>query len=267
MISIQATLTGHNQVVEMIKKAPVRFLITMRGWLAAERVRYVGGPNRNGMFRQQLAKLKLGAGAGSPFNRTGNWAVNVAKSFKGYILNKNDLNNIQLRMGAGLRNPSDFMKGIAMMEEGAKRRSISSSNFMPIPAYKNLKRFGIGIKGNSDETFQNAKLMNIKMTPVMAGNGTMLWFQTDKKRKRSTASGVKGSFPESALLFVGRKRVTLKSKFNFKQQFYAHESAIMARGLKAINRAIRAMNEGYIGTSGNYFSEGSGSGRTVVRNG
>lgn len=262
MITIEPKITGANTVESMFKDAPVRFLITARKWLYAERNRYLGSSKRDGKFRAQIKKLKLGDGAPSPFNRSGKWGESLARSFKGYVLDKNNPDRIRLRLGTGLRNPSEFLQGIAMMEESATNRRIASTRFMTIPAYRNLKRFGLGIKGNADDVFNKAKEQGINMVPVRAGNGSILWFDESKRKRRATKSGAAGAFPKSALLFVGKKGVKLSQKFNFIKQFYDQKPFMVKRFEARINRAIRDMKMGYVGKKGN-IKTGEGTWQTV----
>jgi hypothetical protein len=250
MISLSTSLNGHVNLQNMLTEAPNRFLITMRVWLAKERDRYVGNNSgKDGSFRRQIKALKRGEGAYKGMERSGKWPGKLAKSFKGYILNRNDLNNLTLRMGAGLRNTSVFMKGMAMEDAVKGGGTITSSKFMTLPIYRNLKKLGI-TTGNAFSDFPQGQLI-----PVMK-NGTVLWFDKSQMYKRQREGNV---FKKSALLFIGKKQVKLKQKFDFVNQFYGMADQIRRRGMTALNRAVRNLNEGYSGkNAGRYGVSGVG---------
>jgi hypothetical protein len=247
MMEISLDIKNKNMVSEMLRKAPKRILIGISKWLYGERNRYVGNQRRDGKFRQQFRRLKAGAGAWSSFSRPGTWSKNIVKSFKGYVLDKDNPYKIRLRMGFGLRNPSEFVQGLRMMEESATNRSIASSKFMTIPAYRNLNKYGLGIHRKAENAFTKAREQGIKLIPIRGGYGSLLWFDASQKRKRATSSGASGGFKRSALLFVGRKGIKLSPKFNFKKQFYGQKAAMILRGQKKLNREIRDFELGYVG--------------------
>ncbi len=262
MISLSPSLIGHKKIQDMLGYAPVRLLITLRGWLAAERNRYVGNSSgKDGLFRRQIKALKRGKNATNEFRRNGKWLDMVAKAFKGYIINKNSIDNLTLRMGAGLLDRSKFMRGMAMMDASYTGSGIiASKKYMALPVYKNLQK--LGINDNFRKHFVN--LFKTELTPIKGKNDTILWFEKDMTYKRKREG--QGQFKRSALLFIGKKQVKLRKHFDFSKQFYGQADAIRRRGITALNRTIDAMNRGYQGTGPNIFEEGGliRSGRTVI---
>jgi hypothetical protein len=259
MILLFTSLKGRANSQNMLTEAPQRFLITMRAWLAKERNRYVGNNSgKDGTFRKQIMRLKRSEGASDSFRRGGKWPEKLARSFKGYIYNKTNLNDLTLKMGAGLRDASKFMQGMAMMDATKGGGTISSSKFMALPVYKNLQKLGIE-KGLSKAfgDFPQGQLV-----PLMAKSGTLLWFDKAQMYKRQRGGN---PFKKSALMFIGKKQVKIKQHFDFSKQFYSGADAIRRRGMTALNWAVRDLNEGYVGTGANISAKGS-SGRTVVVN-
>jgi hypothetical protein len=237
----------------MLNEAPQRFLITMRAWLGAERDRYVGNNSgKDGAFRKQILRLKRGEGASDSFRRGGKWPMKLAKSFKGYIYNKENLNDLTLKMGSGLRHPSKFMEGMAMMDAAKGGGTITSSRFMSLPVYKNLKR--LGIESNFKKHFE--LLFKDNLTPIMGKGGTLLWFEKDMTYKRQRGGN---PFKRNALMFIGKKQVKIKQHFDFSKQFYSESGAVIRRGMTALNRACRDLKERYAGkNAGRWGVEGVG---------
>lgn len=243
VIWIEGELVGNGREVRnMLAAAPGAFKKSIRRQMYRERKRYVGNTQRDGKIRKQLMRRGLqGKGA---YGRKGKWPRNVARGFKGYVYNKQTLDNMTLRLGIGLRNPSKFALGLRMMDEGYRgSRVINSPNQMPIPVYRNIKKI---FPGDSSKAF---KIMSQQgdLQPVNIG-GTTLWFHEGLKYK-TRGRGVeskKGQFKKSALMFVGARSVKISPQFDFVNMLNNDRPRIVNRARRVINNTVRRLNRGTV---------------------
>lgn len=248
MMKLQGKIYGDKEVRRMLAIAPKAFLKTARHWFYSERKRYVGNDKKKGLFRRQMQSLKLGAGAVSPFKRSGKWPQNVINAFKGYVYGANSLGNITLKMGAGIQNPSKFMQGLAMMDmKYSGSREISSGEPMTLPVYENLRKRGISIQYLAKMRPRNQAFRKIMQDDQIftrrLPDGTVLYF--DEMDRYKTGSK-RGQMKRSALLFIGKRKVKLKPKFDFKGQWERGIPAVVSRGQTLIDRTTRALTLGYL---------------------
>lgn len=243
MIYIDGEKIGNEKEVrQLLAGAPGAFRNAFRILLYQERKRYIGNKKKDGKFRKQLLRKRLN-GRG-PFGRKGTWPKNVAKAFKGYVFNKKTLDNMTLRMGAGLNNPSKFMLGLRKMDEAYKgSRSITSSKQMPIPLYRNIKKV---YSGDASTVFKNLSKAG-KLQPVNIGNRTF-WFHKDLKYKTRGKGdrSKRGKFKKSALMFIGAREVKIKPQFNFEGMLEAEKPKIVNRARRAVKQTVRRLNRGMV---------------------
>lgn len=246
MIAIQAKLTGDKKTEQLVATWPKAFQITLRRWMYAERRKYVGNKTKEGKFRRQLMRLRKGAGAPSLFRRAGNWARNVIRGFKGFFRQFGQSLNMTMTMGR--KGTNNFMRGLQMMDISySGSRNISSSNYMTLPVYANLRKRGI----NPSEFYKSKSSPKNQAYSIMRGNNifarkvgdTIYWFDEDLKYKSGKR---KGQPKRSALVFIGKKMIKIKPKFDFVRQWEGRKSQIIKDGEGRINRTVRALNKGYM---------------------
>ncbi len=241
MISIELNKQKLDNVQKMIELTPLIMRSVVRHWMYSERKKFIGSKDSPmGKFRKTLRSIQLSRGT-KEFTRTGKWPENVVKSFKGYLSGKENIDTMQMRMGIGLEHPNKFTKGMSALDASVGGATFSSSNAMPLPVYRNLKKYGTG---GYYKLFQRmvseGKLFARKMA-----NGTVLWFDKSQIVSRTTANQQAGDFKRSALMFLGKRTVKVKPKFDYYGQWQPQRAGTMNRLKTLMNRELRALNLGY----------------------
>lgn len=209
-------LKGKEEIDRMFKIAPEAFTRSMRRWLYKERKSFVGDKKSDGVFRKMLMRKQLKG-------RNGTWSPNVAKSFKGYLENSNNL-NMSLHMGVGFNHGNKFTQGLAKMETGFSS-SPNTSKTMPIPIYKNLA--AIGINNNYNKAFH--RLFDSSSLEIVNVKGRVMYFDDSQ-------GGNKGS-----VLFVGAGKTKVRTQFRFTKAWENRLPSALKRAEKSIEKTIRAI--------------------------
>lgn len=240
MIYISGEIVGDGKEVrELLAAAPNAFLKSIRRWMYQERNRYMGNEKDNGKFRKKLLRKRL-AGKGG-YLRKGTWSEGVVKGFKGYVYNKKSLDNISLKMGIGLNNPSKFTLGLRKMDAGynGSRTINSGSTQMPVPVSRNIRKIYTGRQGSAFEDLSREK----KLVPINK-NGRTLWFGKDQVYK---TRGRKGKFKKNtALMFIGAKSVKLRPQFDFTNMLEGDKSKMVNRARRSVRDTTRRLSRGIV---------------------
>lgn len=237
-MSIDAEILGDEKIARMMQAAPKQVTRTLVSWLRAERTRYVGNKRKFGKFRNQIKRLRLGKDSKAPFKReSGTWQERLAKGFTGHVFGVSRIATLGMRAGIGLKRKTGFLDGLEKLDKGyTGSRTISSGKNMTIPAYSNLKKAGLA-KRDFEYLVDSGRVFPVKK------NGITLWFD-DSQRAKGGAN--KGGLKKSALLFIGKRSVTLRPKFEFAKQWARDKANVIKRGKSRIARTIRAINKGYM---------------------
>jgi hypothetical protein len=231
MLAIRGKVTGEKDILRMYAAYPQTILRFLIAWMRDERAGMVGGPDskhrvRRG-YRDILASRRRR-------HRGGTWSRSVAHQFKGYIAGRSALQGLRLTMGAGLRHPHKITRALELLETGG---TIRSGKYMPIPIYRNLAKIGKSTRGGAGSLFVRMGIFN-RFAVLKRGN-EMLYFDRYQRRRRG-----RGRYPRSALLFIGRKEITvprmLTGRYDFYQRWERRLNPALHRGQGVLDRSVRA---------------------------
>jgi len=243
MISLEINKAQQDKIAKMIESCPKAMKNAVQHWMYSERKRFIGSKSSPmGKFRKVLSRIPLSRGTG-PFTRTGFWPKNVVNAFSGRLSGKESIGTMTMKMGLdpNEKHRGDFTTGLSLLSTGW---TSSSANAMPLPVYRNLKNssFEGGIKGGYYKAFQRMAAAGMLYARKMA-NGTVLWFDKNKMAKRG--GGVAGGFKRNALMFVGKRTVTIKKKFDFYGEWAPLKAGAPKRLQMLLLRQVRALEKGY----------------------
>lgn len=249
--SLRISIKNANAMHRLFKEAPLNFINTINHWLYSERKIFIGNKSHDGTVRRQLKKLKH-PGSG-PFKRPGGWAKNVINAFFGRIGGVHP--NATMTMGIGSKKINKpFFRGLEKMEGSySGDRSIKSSKYMPLPVSKNIEKYLGGRAGG--EYMQAIRKFHDyadagKLIPIKRGNN-LLWFLNNFNRYSGTETrysqgSKKGQFKKDALVFIGRKSVTLNPRFEFQSLWETRKPAAIKHAYRLIRETLRGLDKGYV---------------------
>lgn len=239
-------IEGEKKVAAMMKQLPQEFFYSMQRWIRDERAWFLGGKTSKGAkkkgYRNILANKKLKG-------RPGKWTKRVTHLFKGWQKKVSNQNIDKLIMEMGILGTTHHQLHKALFHHQTGG-TISSSKYMPVPIYKNLRKWlgytGPWFKGDvhgglKSEAFDYIST-NKGLVGLRSGN-KMLFFHPGAKRKRGEG------FLKSGLLFIGTKTIKTKKAFTGKFDFYGRFDRavpkIIGRGQAVINKTVRKIEKKY----------------------
>lgn len=223
---INGRVEGAQKISKMIGFAPEKFRETVKKWLYRERDSFVGNndPKRrkDGAFRKKLQR-KIS-------NRGIPWEQRVTRVFRGRLEGEKSLDTMKLIMGAGTRDwrDSDFVKGLRVLGSGG---SISSSNFMIVPIYKNFR----GTRAEPHNKFKGM-LSRDALVYIRVG-GQVLYVDKQMIEQGSDIYG--------ATMFIGTHRIKVPKQFDFEGDWNARIPSVMSRGQKMIDKTTQRIEKTY----------------------
>jgi hypothetical protein len=229
LFNIEGKIVGDKKVAYLLGLAPNEMRKAILGWLLRERNAFVGGKKKDsvvdGVFRKKLMRKKTPSGAP--------WQRRVARVFRGRV-EGNSINSMKLIMGAGTRGKqdSDFVKGLRILGSGG---SISSSNFMIVPNYRNLVK-----KADTHNQFLNM-LDDDKLVFIRSG-GQVIYASKQMIEE--------GFDVYQAAVFFGTKRIDVKQAFDFEGDWGRRVPKAVERGQKTIDRAVKRLDKSASEASG-----------------
>lgn len=222
---INTTLTGDVGVRAMFAVAPEQYRRSLLHWMIIERRRFVGDKKRDGSFRKSILNKKLAG-------RSGNWPLNIARGFKGYITGERDLSTMKMEMGYGIHKATPFKEGIAQMEE---THTVSmKDDFLIVPIWENIKQ-RYGTVENQHKKFlsllQGSEADANFGLEMIRKRGMMFFFD-----KRSAYGG-----GESKLLWIGVRQARVKKQLNFYGSWGRIVPSALNRGQDFIDRTTERL--------------------------
>jgi len=234
---IRGKIKGDKEVVKALNKAPHVFLRFFRAWFSDERARFLGGKDSRGRIKRGYRDI---ISRKRRWKRQGTWSSQVTGLFKGYITKAQKLNDLRMEAGVGLHNPKKIHQALYFLQSGGGH---TSTKEMPIPFYKNLSRIGInkGFWKGKAFKWMIDKGQLVRLKP----GGVAFYFLKEKRRK----SGKKvGSFPRTALMFMGVHSMTARRQFINQYDFYGRwgrmQPGIAMHGRGVADRATKAVEAG-----------------------
>ena len=186
--------------------------------------------NEKGRYTQRLAQKSLRY-------KSGKWSRAAAGAFMGHMIEipkQGNTANIQLDMGIlskGKKNSdnSNFIQGLKLLATGG---SISSSKFMPVPNYKNLKAAGLYQSGISSYSLYKS---------IAKGRGRQDIFHGNLNGQPAIFMRTPGGKRSKKLLFIGAKRVRLPQvQYEFETGFNTFIGPEIQYLHNRLDRAIRS---------------------------
>lgn len=203
IVNITGKVTNADVVKKMINRAPEVYRKSILSWMLKERDSFVGSGKKDGVFRKKLLRKKTLAGS--------YWQLKVVRTFKGWLVDSEKM-SMALEMGF----PTTKNRKIhAVLESLTKDHTISSSKYMPVPVYKNLK----DVKTVSKYFKRKTDLGELN---IVRDANTLLYF--DKKGSKE-------------LLFIGTKSIRVKKQFDFRADFSKRMPNIIKRYGEMIDKA------------------------------
>jgi len=243
-MEIVAKPIGFQETAALIDGMPPLFRDTIRHWMFSDRKRY------GAIFKRTIARQKHNAGAPSMFRMGGNWQGRVAAPFKSVSISEN-ANEMSMAIGLQARGGQDitqgFKKRLMMMEQSTgENTEMSSDKFMPIPVWRNLNKNSaamadigaLPLNRRGGATILK-RLIRSKSVTAIKKNGTMYYYDNDMEKRG-------GGFKRSALLFVGKKLVRLRKRYDFVKQWEGRKDAVVDNFVTKINRMLRNISRGYL---------------------
>lgn len=222
---LDVSIIGDKELSRAFEIAPRAFTIATRKWYFDEIKSFVGNKKSDGYFRKLLMRKPKQFGDGT-------WSGKVAKRFKGYVDNPNNLSRMSMHMGVGLQGDNRFDKGIAKMQTGYSANA-KAGGWMIVPFKDNLRSLDKPIKGAYMKAFKRL-IETSSLDPVII-NGKLYFFDD---------RGVKGAKKQP--LFIGYKRVTIKKQFSFYEKWNERLAKVFIRGDKRMARTVDAIQRGRI---------------------
>jgi hypothetical protein len=109
---------------------------------------------------------------------------------------------------------------------------------MPIPVYRNLAKY---VDNITSKTFYEMSRAD-KLTPVIAGD-KILWFANEGKYKHKSKLG---TYKKNALVFIGKKSITVKPKFDYLNMMKGEMPRMITRAKREIDGTVRRLSRGII---------------------
>jgi len=225
-IDVLGSLKNQHEIKVFFNAFPDAMTETMRRWLFRVKKRYVGNSKKDGSYVSWLKRKKLKG-------RPGRWSKEAAGSFKGFVKNPKNIDNMKLIMGIPEKSDSSFVQGLHMMSTGGG--SITSSKYMPIPMKKNLAR-----KNIINKFYKNFKeKVSGEDLQYMQNGSRVYWFDPDIIEE--------GGDLYDATMYLGLKKVTLPNiNFKFEEKFLSLWPRMVELGNKRFERKIRSIKKGFI---------------------
>jgi len=225
------------EIVDWLNRSPRYIHQEARKWFLDIRKRFVGTQKqyRYGTYTRWLSNKSvkyLGSGVGRKWDRP------AVSAFKGFVRGTVDHGNVTLTMGT----PSDSKSGFAraLDQRSAGSFGISSSQWMPIPNYQNMMRFGYW--GNGDPRYFRSKIKSFRGSKdffSIKRNGVIYFI--NKKDLRS------GDTFRTVTFFKLVKNVRHPNlDFQFESKFDSELPKYIQLGKNRFDRAIRAIEKGYV---------------------
>jgi hypothetical protein len=216
MMEVTVKVFDQADLKVMFRIAPEQYRKTLIGWMIREKGFFVGDKKgKDGVFTRKMMAKDLS-------NNKGKWAYNVAKSFKGYVNNTNNIHGMTLRMGVNLSGKSMFGQQIAKMQDGYKQNVVG--NWMIIPNYEEM--FFARPRKKAMEMFHD--LVNNQKLFIVAHAGKIYYI--DKA--------------SNELMFTGVKNITVPKQFNFMEDWESRQPQVIDRGMKAIDKTTNELAQG-----------------------
>jgi len=215
MMEIQTKVFEDRTLRFLFTQAPEMYRKTILGWLIKERGSFVGDKNRLGSFTRSIMSKRRARGDGT-------WSARVAKAFKGYIANENQIEGMTLTMGIGLRHGSGFTEAIAKMEEGYSQHT---SRYMILPNYSGLR--DAFIAKNPYRAFQ--EMMDEEKLEIINKSGRLYFFEKGEGGR---------------LLFFGTKSITVPKQIKFTEAWENKLPGVLRRGEKVVEAATEKLASG-----------------------
>ena len=151
-LTLETKLLNNKKFMQMFEKFPAAMKRGYVRFLYSTRKSFLGTKTSDGLFRRRAQQLRRGKGATGIFGgRTGNWPKNMINAWKG-IVKQYSFDSAALFIGTRYKADKPFMKGLYGMEKTTPEMTVTSSENMVMPVYRNLIKKGISIspmpKGN-----------------------------------------------------------------------------------------------------------------------
>ena len=227
IFQIKGRVIGDRKLRVALATAPGKYRTGLFSWLMGERKKFVGDKGADGVFRKKLRR-KISK-RGKP------WELRIIRNFKGYISGENQIDSMRLTMGLPDSKKKIF-EGLRMLGTGG---TITSSKFMIVPIWENLRK--IGITGAAHRHFKEMMSHRFGRGPGRGGlkqllyvreGGRMYFFDADQP-------GV-----GDGLLYIGVKRVVVKRQFNFEGDWDRRIPKVLIRGQKRVDRTTKQIEKG-----------------------
>ena len=245
-LTLETKLLNNKKFMQSFEKFPEQM---RRGWirfLYTTRKSYLGTKSKDGLFRRRAQQLKRGKGATGIFGgRAGSWSKNVVNVFKGGVdKSLSTPTGAVLKMGLEWAKQKPFIKGIYGMEKSTPKMTVTSSENMVFPAYKNLLKKGISTyplhKGGTNLAFKEANKR--RMVAKQYGDKTIMYDANDTFK----SGAKKGQFKSSAVMFILKKKFKMPKRVDFFSLWGTQQSKTLKRMSNIIRQTIRGIEKGYI---------------------
>jgi len=244
-VTLEAKLLNNKKFMAMFEKFPaamkrgyVRFLYSTRKSFLGTNTGY------DGLFRRRAQQLRRGKGATGIFGgRTGEWPKNMVNAWKG-IVKQYAMDSATLFMGTGYKKEKPFMQGLYGMEMSTPQMTVTSSENMVMPAYRNLIKKGISTspmhKWGRNMSMKEANKR--RMFAKQFGDKTIM-FDADDTYK---SGAKKGQFKPSAIMFILKKKFKMPTRIDFFRLWGTQNSKTLKRLNNVLRQTIRGIEKGYV---------------------
>jgi len=237
-IDVSAEIKGADQVKHWLEKSPRYMTTEARRWFFDIRKRYVGIQNKKrlGTYTNWLKSkgLKYARGIG------GTWSNPAVSAFKGFVRGSAGTGNMSLTMGTPPDSRSGFARGLENRATG--NYNITSGQYMPVPMYKNLIRYGY------TKNFRSLIRRFIGMN--FSASGLAPFFPIKKNGVIffvSRTAYKSGATLKRATFFKLTKSVVHPYlNFQFESKFEKQWPKYLQLGEKRMERAMRSLELGYV---------------------
>lgn len=231
MIEVRGKVHNVAETSRAIGQAPELFRKRIAGWLYSERNSFVGGykggRRTHGTFTRKLARKE--SVKGTP------WQTKVVNAFRGEVENKGQIEGMKLVMGVNLKRSgrggkygypytgAPMPEILKLFEGGAQ---IQSGGYMIVPIYNNLP--------SKNKPWAQFRQLNDSGQLRFAFSGDRIYYF-----KHNYHQGQQGD-----LVFVGLKRVAIRSQYDFDGAWKKRVPKAIDRGQKRIDRLVMRINKG-----------------------
>ena len=147
-------------------------------------------------------------------------------------------------MGLGWTGEKRFFQGLYAMEKSTPEKTVTSSENMVFPAYKNLLKKGISVhpmhKGRTNLVFKEANKR--RMFAKQYADKTIMYDANDTFK----SGAKKGQFKSSAVMFILKKKFKMPKRIDFFGLWDTQQSKTIRRMTNIIRQTIRGIEKGYI---------------------